>query len=447
MLWRCAGALAALAALALLAAGCAGQPPAPVLSPLAERAERLPVVLVPGVTGAKLRDPASGARLWGDGRQLLAPRDGGYALALPLDPDGAWAARAEADAVIEEIHLGPIKKPIYGPFVRLLEANGYRRGDLGDPHPGETLFLFPYDWRQENSRSARLLLERLEALQRVRGEVPLKVVLVCQSNGAHICRYLAKYGGASLAEAEAGGGGLPPTVVVDKVVLVGTSNGGGLRILRELDRGRRYVPAVGRRWRPEVLFTFPSLYEDLPTYRPDFFVDAAGEPLDVDLYDAAAWERYGWSAFAPETRRRIARRRPPGLPADPERLRTDLAELLATSKRFHVLLHRDSAHFGATRYYSVQNVADPTPDRAVLERSKRGWRLLFTGDKALARRPGLAAQVTARGDGHAPVVSQRWLSPQETAALAAPTVEVAGEHFELINGPLAERRLLDILED
>ena len=70
-----------------------------------------------------------------------------------------------------------------------------------------------------------------------------------------------------------------------------------MRILRELDRGRSYIPIINDR-QPETFFTFPALYEDLPAYRRDLFVGGDGEALDVDLYDAGAWTRYGWSALS-----------------------------------------------------------------------------------------------------------------------------------------------------
>src|SRR5262249_37250873 len=142
--------------------------------------------------------------------------------------------------------------------------------------------------------------EKLVALARARGEERLRVALICQSNGAHICRYLAKYGGASLEEAEAGRAAPPRELEITRMVLVGTANGRSLRMLREMHRGRPYVPlSLGRRLQPETLFTFPSFYQDLPVYRSDVFLDEKGRTLDVDLFSAAAWETYGWTIYGP----------------------------------------------------------------------------------------------------------------------------------------------------
>lgn len=402
------------------------------------------MVFVPGVTGVVLRDAETKQVAWGTGRNLLRPHDDGYGLALPLVPDSGQPV-LEPVGPIEDLSLFGIRKPIYGPIRQLLTGAGYVPGALESPQPGKTLFFFNYDWRRDLMVSAGLLLRQLEELRRVRGQERLEVDLVCQSSGAHLCRYLAKYGGASLDEAEAGRGGLPPTLAVRRLVLVGSSNGGSLRILRELDRGRRYIPLVGRWMRPEVTFTFPSLFQDLPIYRQGLFLDTEGKPLDVDLFDPGSWRRYGWSIYGKATDRRLRGKGAPRfLGAEAERdawLRRTLAE----ARRFQELLRADAPAFGETRTYLVGSTDQPTPDRAVLVRKGEGWQTLFTGDAALRRRPVLHALATARGDEHATVASQDWLSPQERAALALPPRRVRGGHFEALLTPEVQRFLLESL--
>ncbi len=226
---------------------------------------------------------------------------------------------------------------------------------------------------------------------------------------------------------------------------MGTSNGGSLRILRELNRGRRYIPLVGRRWLPETLFTFVSLFQDLPVYRRDLFMDEQGQGLEIDLFDADSWERYGWSVFGAASRRRIERSGRTDLFGSPEARRRHLERMLDRSRRLHALLRRDVAGF-ATRYDSIQNVSDETPQRAVLARRLDGsWKLLFSGDRELRRRQALHELATARGDGHATVESQAWLSPQESRALAPEPLTVRGAHFEMILEPAVHRRFVEFL--
>lgn len=394
-------------------------------------AERRIVVVVPGITGVELTDPDTGKAVWGRGVDLLFPRDGGYRLAAEdLVPGRA----------IRRIRLGPVVKPVYAPIERLFVANGWSLGDLRHPSGDADLFFFAYDWRHGNSRSAVELGRELVALARERGS-ELPVSLVCQSNGAHICRYLAKYGTASLEEAEHGVVERLEGVHVEQLVLVGTANGGSLRILRFLNQGRRYVPLVGRHFRPELFFTFESLYQDLPTYQDDLFLDPEGRALAVDLFDAATWKTYGWSIYSDSARRHLARREASEVFPEAEERDAFLARALDRARRFRSLLDRD-VDIGDTRYYSIQNDRIPTPARAVLRATAGRAETLFPGD---ARIPaGLEARLTAPGDGHATKESERWLTATETDALAAPVFDGDGPHFEMILEPDVLESLLAI---
>jgi len=446
---------AVLGALSLAAGllGCGGAPPPPPVHPVLEaRSDKTPVVLVPGLTGVSLRDPETGVVSWGRGWNLLFPRDGGYGEALPIpqapDDDGFVASGREAGEVLRSVSLLGIRRAIYSPIYRLLEAQGYVLGDLHRPTPDATFFPFAYDWRQDKIANAGKLLRALERLRQVRGEDRLSVVLICQSCGAHLCRWLAKYGGGTLEEAEAGSAALPPTVHVDRLVMVGSSNGGSLRILHELHHGRKYLP-LGRKWQPEVLFTYRSLFQDLPAYRPDYFLDGDGKPLDLDLYDPETWRRYGWSVFDPKVRRRVERR-PDLFGSEADRF-AYLTRQLDRAQRFQKLLKVDAPGFGDTEVHAIQGSSAPTPDRAVVDRKggadgpDRPWRLVFAGEKALKRRPDLEAKLIAPGDEHATLASQRWLSAQELRALAEEPLYASGGHFELLLDDATERRLLEIL--
>lgn len=436
----------------LVLAGCTSTPP-PVHPALQAQTDKTPVVLVPGLTGVSLEDPDTGVVSWGRGWNLLFPRDGGYGEVLPIpqspDADGFVASGRQPGEVLRSISLLGIRYPVYSPLYRLLEAQGYVRGDLDRPAPDATFFPFAYDWRQDKIANAGRLLKALQRLRIARGENRLSVVLICQSCGAHLCRWLTKYGGGTLEEAEAGTAFLPPDIHVDRLVMVGSSNGGSLRILRELHRGRRYLP-LGRHWKPEVLFSYRSLYQDLPAYREDYFLDGDGQPLDLDLYAAETWRRHEWSVFRPEVRRR-AERRPDLFGSEEERF-AYLQRQLDRARRFQALLKADAAGFRGTEIHAIQGSSTPTPDRAVVERRDRPgsqgpWRLLFPGSKALKGRSELEKKLLASGDEHATLASQEWLSEQEIQAQGSEPLFATGGHFELLLDDATEQRLLEILAE
>jgi hypothetical protein len=279
----------------------------------------------------------------------------------------------------------------------------------------------------------------------------MHVDLLCQSNGAHICRYFAKYGGATLEAAEEGRAALPTGIVIDRLLLIGSANGGSLRILRELDRGRQYVPWIGRRMQPEVLFTFRSLYQDLPVYRTDRFVDPSGVDVALDLFEAESWLARQWSIFHPRAERRADRR--PDLFGDRADRRAFLTAMLEHARRFHRLLQADPAGYQAPALYLLQNAFAPTPDLAVVDRDSTdrprraplARTLAFPGDRSVDSNPYLAARTRAPGDGHATVASQHHLSPAEHTALAAEPFYVPGGHFEMILEPAMLQRIVEIL--
>ena len=408
---------------------------------------RVPVVFVPGVTGVELRELGSGKILWGKGSNLIFPRDHGYGIARAIEV-GPSRSRVVAGDVIRRLRLaGVVRKPVYQPLVELLEARGYRTGELANPRPGDTLFLYGYDWRQSNVESAHQLLELLERVRVSRGEERLPVILVCQSNGAHLCRYLTRYGNTSLEEAAAGRGAMPSTLDIQKVVLMGASNGGSLRILRELNRGRKYVPWLGRRWAPEAFFGYESLYQDLPAYTEDLFVDVEGGPVGVDLYDVASWMKYQWSVFAPSVESRLAQNRHPDLFGDASAREAFLERALRNAELMQKVLREDSGGTAADRYYLIQNDFNATPARAALVEKQGGWSTYFLGDEALDRFPQLAGRLEAAGDGHATLKSQRWLSETERRLLSPEVMNVQGSHFEMIHNPEAQRYLVEILAD
>ena len=408
---------------------------------------RVPVIFVPGVTGVELQELESGKILWGKGINLIFPRDHGYGIARAIEA-GPSRSRVGAGSVIRRLRLaGVVRKAVYQPLVDLLEERGYRVGDLADPQPGDTLFLYGYDWRQSNVDSAHQLLEQLERVRASRGEERLPVVLVCQSNGAHLCRYLARYGFASLEEAAIGQGAAPSTLDIQRVVLMGASNGGSLRILREINRGRKYVPWVGRRWAPEAFFGYESLYQDLPAYTEDLFVDIEGRPMSVDLYDVASWIRYQWSVFAPSVKSRLAQNRHPDLFGDASARQAFLETALRNAELMQEVLRKDSGGSTAGRYYLVQNDFNATTARAVLVEGQSGWETYFLGDDALDRFPHLVGRLAAAGDGHATLESQKWLSAPERQSSSSEVMNVPGSHFDMIHSPEAQGYLLEILAD
>jgi len=417
-----------------------------VLEALRDRPRRTPVVLIPGVGGSQLRRRDTGKVLWGRAVNAFLPRDGGRGVARPVDPPTDWTDSIEPFDVMRKIRfLGLVGVDIYAGLIRLMEANGYRLGDLWNANPEEDFFVFPYDLRYDNGEVTQQLADGLRALRDARGTEELSVHLICHSNAAHIARYLVKYGDATLEQAERGEPRRLPGIRVEKLILVGPANGGALTTFEALNRGRRYFPVLGRRFRTEVVFTLRSLYGNLPAYSDHLFIDEQGRRLDVDVFDPESWRRYGWSVYDEKVQRRLRKLGDAALFGDEEARFAFLSRMLEQSRRMYDLLIRDVADFGETRYYLLQNVSHPTTNRIVLSEFDGGHRTYYPDDRFVSRDERLAVLVSADGDGLATRDSQAFLSPQEKLSIAGGTQEIRTRHRKIIQDAQTRRLILEYL--
>src|SRR5262249_2427150 len=159
----------------------------------------------------------------------------------------------------------------------------------------------------------RELVRRLDQLKTKLQRPDLKFNIVAHSMGGLIARYAAMYGDADLP---AGDSAIQPTWLgaahISKIVMIGVPNEGSADAFATLMEGysiteglRRRVPLLNKLTAEDAART-PSVFQLMPHAGVVRFLDENLKPLDVDLYDVAAWKRYGWSALHdPEFRRRV----------------------------------------------------------------------------------------------------------------------------------------------
>lgn len=323
----------ALLAVLILLCGCWTTYKPPDMGRLYNRAaqyhrpERNPIVVIPGLMGSKLEDPATGRIVWGAfTRQAARPGnpEGARLIALPMErgvPLSELRDGVEATAVLDRLKvrfLGlPLQLKAYFNLLSTLGAGGYRDEDLailGGVDYGEghfTCFQFPYDWRRDTVENARRLHELLVAKRAdVRSEIEkrfgvpnadVKFDLVSHSLGGLVARYYLRYGTADLPE----DGSLPPVTwagaeLVERAVLVAPPNSGSVEALFNLVEGRSFGGPIGPDYPAALLGTFPVAYQLLP--RPEHrAVVRAGEPEEPigNLWDPELWQEMGWGLADP----------------------------------------------------------------------------------------------------------------------------------------------------
>jgi pimeloyl-ACP methyl ester carboxylesterase len=266
-----------------------------------------PVIVIPGILGSKLRDAQTGNEIWPGSLWglLLGTKE---QLALPFDPQSLQpTAEARPDGLFEAV-LGT---DFYGEILRTLEqAGGYRRAVLGQPADARErrYYVFAYDWRQDNVRTAAKLDAFIEQVRRDYGDPKLKVDIVAHSMGGLVTRYFLRYGGRDVLAVLHRDDFRVPQAGTGKVrtaILLGTPNLGSASSLHGFiegaDVGLRRIPT-------EVLATMPSVFQLFPHPINDWLIDVRGAPLDRDLFDVEIWRRFEWSVFHPDAAARIRAR-------------------------------------------------------------------------------------------------------------------------------------------
>lgn len=222
-----------------------------------EMSKRQSVVIVPGLMGTELW--LGSEQIWPNVRRLFTRPE---TLTLPeIRP-------LEVGQIIHEVVIVPnlIKLDQYNLLGNYLEeCLGYERGD--------NLFEYGYDWRQDVRNSAKLLGKAIEDWR-----ITPPVTLIAHSLGTLVSRYyVEKFGGKDK---------------VDKLILLGGPHSGVPVAISCLVTKADLLPfgLLGERLR-DVLATFPSVYQILPTNKCVF--DQTGRPINILKEDTwlPEWQR------------------------------------------------------------------------------------------------------------------------------------------------------------
>jgi pimeloyl-ACP methyl ester carboxylesterase len=271
-----------------------------------ERAGKRPIIIIPGILGSELVNAQTGEVAW---PSLFRSSDDG--LALPVSPDLASNRdKLEPRKIIDiarlsQARLGP-EMYIYRDLLDAISKyGGYREGDWSNPGPDgdhDTFYVYPYDWRRDNVETARDFVRRVLDLKRKLNRPDLRFNIVAHSMGGLVARYAARYGDADLPL-----DGTPPVpnwngaAHINKIIMFGTPNEGSFDAFATIVEGysvteglRRRIPLLNKLSREDI-FTSPAIFQLLPHAPVAHFLDENLQPLNVDLYDPATWQRYGWS--------------------------------------------------------------------------------------------------------------------------------------------------------
>lgn len=274
---------------------------------------REPVILIPGILGSRLFNSVTGEIAWGNLSAVISDLEDD--LALPInrerladnrDDIQAYRVLDRAEILLKE---GSGEVRFYAELIDFLSSTlGYRPAFGKRFYRGHDLFVFFYDWRRSNVEAAMQLAQFIRDIKRDLGKPDMKFTFVAVSNGGLVARYYLRHGGRDVVSNKALNEPMVPTFAgvkdVNRLICLGTPHRGTVDALHLIHDG--YAPNVlARRYPPSTVFSFPSAFELLPEPGEPVFVGPGGETLPIDLWDPAAWKRYGLSVYAKGERARL----------------------------------------------------------------------------------------------------------------------------------------------
>lgn len=269
-----------------------------------EVTDQPPVIFVHGVLGSRIRDTATQKDLWPGHSSRLFTHD--YSdVAYQIDEETLAPITNTTEAY--DIYDSVFGNDFYGKIVETLgETGGYNLAQVGQPVDAskKNYYVFYYDWRQDNTVSARQLADFIDQIREDYKQPSLKVDIVAHSMGGLITRYFIRYGKQDVLNDNDFDQkvNMYGAERLRRVILLGTPNLGSIKTLNLFITGVKIgINKIGT----ETLATMPSLYQLFPHPINDWIVKSDGQPLDRDLFDVNIWRRFQWSIFDPEVRKEL----------------------------------------------------------------------------------------------------------------------------------------------
>ncbi|MCW8870170.1 MAG: hypothetical protein OQK49_05645 [Proteobacteria bacterium] len=268
-----------------------------------------PVILIHGIMGSKLRNINSLEEIWFGNLAKLLFSDFS---SIKLNIDSNTLVPIDDKLEAYEIADRAAGTDYYGAIIETLQKYaGYKISVPGDNDPSvkRKLYIFKYDWRQDNQLSARKLPLFIKQIQKDHQNPALKFDVIAHSMGGLIIRYYLRYGETDVLN----GNDFPLNPEgaknIRKVVLLGTPNLGSVDAVVSFIEGLK----VGfRKVRTEVLVTMPSVYQLFPHSINNWIIDSQGQALSFDVFDIKTWQHFQWSIFDPKVRKRVIQDNPDG---------------------------------------------------------------------------------------------------------------------------------------
>lgn len=267
-----------------------------------EQTQQVPLVLIHGVLGSKLRFKDSKQSIWpGNLSKLAFSKYKSLAYEIDNITIEPRQNKQEAYSIMDTISGFDVYQEIIDTLVKF---GNYKLVNVSDIYsPGRKLYVFHYDWRQDNVKSAQKLDQFIKKIQaQYPDKENQKVDVVAHSMGGLIARYYMRYGTKDVLNDTQFVANLEGAKNIRKAILLGTPNLGVVLSINRFVNGYQF----GIKTIPiEVMITMPSIYQMLPHSITHSIIDLKGKRIPLDIFDYKTWEKYKWSIFDPAVRESI----------------------------------------------------------------------------------------------------------------------------------------------
>ncbi len=354
-----------------------------------------PVIVIHGLMGSTLIDKTTGEEFYPRSASAIALSD--YR-ELSISPVSTAGDNLVPGAILSEI----AGVDFYGALTKVLEEVGR----FEKTTPGQTVgnqkrryYTFIYDWRRDNVIAVKQLHDFIEQIRRDYGDPHLKVDIIAHSNGGLLTNYYLRYGPNDVLDQKTPAQWQEGEKRVRRVMLLGTPNLGAVtsieRLLRGFRLGFRVIPI-------EVLTSFATPFQALPSPIVQSVLDTRGNASNINIYDPEIWKKNQWSVYSPEFLKTIESQAdtPEAAKTQQALLQEVFAKHLVRAERFQASLTTPFNN-SSIRMAAFGGDCELTSNRAILDQSDGKAFMAFKAKDVVNKVPGVDYEylMLAPGDG------------------------------------------------
>jgi pimeloyl-ACP methyl ester carboxylesterase len=362
-----------------------------------------PIIVIHGLMGSTLVHKTTGEEFYPRSVSSIAFSDYRDLTISPISPIGD-------DLVPGKVLNDIAGVDFYGALTTVIENAGqFKKADAGKPVGNEKrrYYTFLYDWRRDNIIAVKQLHALINQIRIDYQDPNLRVDIVAHSNGGLLTNYYLRYGPNDVLDK---GPNYPQwqegASRIRRVVLLGTPNLGSVTSLERLHRGFRLslrnIPV-------EVLTSFATPFQALPSPIEKAVLDTQGKAVDMDIFDPQIWKQNEWSVYSPKFIAELQKtnQKTPDNVLSIETLQATFSLHLRRAKQFQNALTTNYSGNGV-KIAAFGGDCELTPHRAIAENINGKWQIAFKEKDIVTKVAGIDYEylMQAPGDGLVPRDSQ-----------------------------------------